>query len=82
MKITKPKISSCIDKDLLDAYYEYEFNNYKFSKNIEEKITISNTTFDSCIFEKIDFTNIILEDINLVDTIFDSCDLSNKSFDE
>ena len=25
MKITKPKISKCIDKELLEAYHEYEF---------------------------------------------------------
>ena len=31
MKLTKPKISKCIDNDLSRSYQENDFNNYKFS---------------------------------------------------
>ena len=77
----KPKITNIEDKNILDSYYENEFTNYHFNENIKEKITIKNTTFDSCIFENIDFTNIELIDVDLIDVIFDGCDLSNKCFD-
>ena len=42
MKINKPKISTCTDKSLIDAYNEDEYINYKFTENIDESITINN----------------------------------------
>ena len=55
MKIEKPKIYKCIDKNLLDANLEDDYTNYHFFDNIDDKIIISNTTFDGCIFDNIDF---------------------------
>ena len=75
MKLNKPKISNCVEKSILDALNENEFNNCYFNTNTKEKITISNNTFDTCIFENIDFTNVNLNDVDLIDVIFDGCDL-------
>ena len=57
MKINKPKINNCINKDLLECINNNEFNNGIFNKNIAS-IKISSLTFDSCIFDNIDFNNI------------------------
>ena len=82
MKKQIPQILYCEDKDLLESFQKQEFINSHFKENVEEKIIISHTTIDSCIFEKIDFTLIELEDVNFIDVIFDGCNLSNKIFDE
>ncbi len=81
MNIDKPKISICEDYDIEKANEEYEFKNYTFSKNCNDALSIKELTIDSCIFKKIDFSNIDL-DVSLVDVIFDGCDLSNKKFDK
>ena len=58
MKINKPKISYLEDKDFIEQYKLEEYNNCRFTSNIDEDITISNVTFDSCIFSNIDFSKI------------------------
>lgn len=81
MKIAEPKISKCIENDLLTAYQDNDFSNSIFDKNINENIKLSDITFDSCIFRNIDFKNIELENIDLVDVIFENCDLTNIMID-
>ena len=78
MKINKPKISKYECKDIEEIISEEQVCNYKFCNNSKDKIELSDTTIDSCIFEKVDFSNIELKDVDLVDVIFDGCDLSNK----
>ena len=55
MNIKRPKIRNCEEKDILDAYTHEEYNNCIFNKNIDRNICICYTTFDSCIFNDIDF---------------------------
>ena len=82
MKRKKPKILSCEEKSILTAYQNKEYYNCHFKENIDKNIEISDTTFDSCIFTKIDFTNIKFTNVDFVDVIFEECDLSNKKFDK
>ena len=81
MKISSPKIKSCIEGDLLDSIKYGDFNNKLYSNNIDGSVVVSDVTFDSCIFEDIDFNNIKLDNVDLVDVIFRNCDLSNQIFD-
>ena len=80
MKIIEPKIKNLINYDIENASIEEDFNNYIFDK-YDKETNIKNITIDSCIFNKIDFSNINIENVDLVDVIFDGCDLSNKIFD-
>ena len=55
MNIKKPKVLKCIDRKIIDCYEDNTFSNCKFSDNIDGNIKIIDTTFDSCIFDHIDF---------------------------
>ena len=82
MKVNKPKIMTYEEKSFDDCLEDEEFSNVMISITPEKELLISELTFDSCIFKKIDFNNIKLQDIDLLDVIFENCDLSNQSFDK
>lgn len=56
--INNPKIKQVTDSTFTKLMDENDFNNFRFNKNVDEKIIIKDITIDSCIFEKIDFSNI------------------------
>lgn len=60
-----------------DDYYQYLFN-----QDVQDIITIKDTSFDECKFVKIDFSKIKLVNTHIVDCIFENCDLSNLEFDK
>ena len=67
-----------------DAYFEdiidMEYENKLFTKNASKSLKIVNTTLNSCIFKKIDFSNIKFENVDIWDSIFEECDIANKEF--
>ena len=75
-KIIEPKIK--FTDYFIKDNYEYSIDNKEFDQNNIEDF--SNITFNSCIFNKIDFNDIKLLNVEFVDCIFNNCDLSNKSF--
>lgn len=76
-KIIEPKIK--FTDYFIKDNYEYSIDNKEFDQNNIEGF--SNITFNSCIFNKIDFNDIKLLNVEFVDCIFNNCDLSNKSFE-
>lgn len=77
MKNTKPKINlkymEEVDIKELDFEEDVEYkkiSNYEFINNIK------NIEFNSCIFEKVDFSRVKVEKIDFIDCIFKNCDLS------
>ena len=81
MKLNRPKTINCSDSNFNEAIND-SFSNVIIETEPDERIVISDVTFDSCIFKNIDFFNIELNNVDLIDVIFDSCDLSNKEFNE
>ena len=80
MKIKKPIIKYTEEKKLADCIKDNDYSNIMINGN-ENNLEITDITFDSAIFNKIDFNNISLNNIDLVDVIFNDCDLSNMNFD-
>ena len=74
MKLNRPKTINCSASNFNEALNN-SFSNVIIETEPDEKIVISDVTFDSCIFKNIDFFNIELNNVDLIDVIFDSCDL-------
>lgn len=76
-KIIEPKIK------FTDYYFkencEYSIDNKEFDQNNIDDFC--NIVFNSCIFNKIDFSDVKLLNVEFIDCIFNNCDLSNKSFE-
>ena len=58
MKIVSPKIKNCVEYSIIDSIKDNDFSNKLYKTNIKENIIISDITFDSCIFNNINFSNI------------------------
>ena len=56
MKFLNPKINKCIEKKIKDSINDNEFYNGYYNESIDIPYTINQITFESCIFEKIDFS--------------------------
>ena len=70
MKIKEPRISYDKEIEIEKVLEEQIYEQALFSKQGEEYIEIENITFDSCIFNHIDFTNIKLINVYFVYVIF------------
>ena len=55
MKIVSPKIKNCVEYSIIDSIKDNDFSNKLYKTNIKENIIISDITFDSCIFNNINF---------------------------
>ena len=55
MKIVSPKIKNYIEYSIIDSIKDNDFSNKLYNTNIKENIIISDITFDSCIFNNINF---------------------------
>lgn len=75
-KIIEPKIK--FTNYYIEESYEYSIDNKEFDQN--NITSFHDVTFNSCIFSKIDFSDIKLTNVEFIDCIFNDCDLSNKSF--
>ena len=53
MKLNRPKIINCSDSNFNEAIND-SFSNVIIETEPDEKIVISDATFDSCIFKNID----------------------------
>ena len=80
MKFNNPKIKKCNNKTFEECIKDNEYYNAIFVE--KPKFDLKYITFDSCIFENIDFTSIKLIEVCLIDVIFKNCDLSNQEFDK
>ena len=61
MKIVKPKINNPMLQDINTCLKNNEFYNAIIKNKIRNNVVIKDITFDSCIFENVDFSNIKLE---------------------
>jgi len=77
MKIKEPKLRKELYKDMPEGmeFSDTYFEEFPFGE-------VKDVTFDGCVFNRIDFSNVNLEDVSLTDCRFDNCDLSNKCFDK
>ncbi|MDE6473476.1 MAG: pentapeptide repeat-containing protein [Clostridia bacterium] len=80
MKVSEPNIKNCVDGDFSKAFVDNEFNNQIYKVSSLQGVTISDVTFDSCIFQGINFTDIKLDGVDVIDVVFENCDLSNQKF--
>lgn len=78
MKRKKPKLSYLENAKFSD---NIEYIGLEISDNPSKHMLIDGITFDSCIFNRIDFSNITLRNVSFLDCIFFECDLANKEFD-
>ena len=58
MKIVKPKINNPMLQDINTCLKNNEFYNAIIKNKIRNNVVIKDITFDSCIFENVDFSNI------------------------
>ena len=58
MKIVSPKIKNYVEYSIIDSIKDNDFSNKLYNTNIEDNVIISDITFDSCIFNNINFSNI------------------------
>lgn len=79
MKFNKPKINNCVSKTFSSCFMSNDFSNGIFSDDLTFDLSL--VTFDSCIFESINFGLARLDRVDLIDVIFKDSDLSNQCFD-
>jgi len=80
-KILAPKIKITEKATFISCANNNSYSNVEINQNPSALITIENTSFDSCQFYGIDFTeNFVIDNINIYDCIFENCDLSNIEF--
>lgn len=82
MKISEPKIKNCELSSFSECIKNEKFNKVKIRENSSVVFDLTDYTFDECVFENIDFSNIEINDISLMDVRFINCDLSNKRFND
>ena len=63
MKIAGPKIKNCVEYSIIDSIKDQEFSNKLYNTNIEDNVIISDITFDSCVFNNINFSNIKIDKV-------------------
>ena len=56
VKIVSPKIKNYVEYSIIDSMNDNDFSNKLYNTNIKENITISDITFDSCIFNNINLS--------------------------
>ena len=75
-KINMKYIEEVDEMDLTNDVSYTKLTNYEVKDNIQR------IEFNSCIFEKVDFSQVKVEKIDFIDCLFNKCDLSNIDLSE
>ncbi len=81
VKIAQPKLYIEERKPFIETDERFYYLNGEFSENPSQTLNLRDITFDSCLFDHIDFSRIGMTGVSLIDCEFRSCDLSNRTFD-
>ena len=81
VKISPPKLTIEEKKPFIETDERFYYLNGEFKENPAGRILLRGITFDSCLFDHIDFSLIELNNVSLIDCEFRNCDLSNLNFD-